>query len=97
MKNLLKYLIIIDFVMMIVFVPKRAFAVYTSEIGTANLNNTAQNSVKVGDVLEHPEIGWQRYDDSNSGIVYSSDFQTYLSPWSSYYESCYGISQRPSA
>ncbi len=39
-------------------------------IGTSNLNNTANNSAKIGDKLLSPEIGWKRYDDTNSNIQY---------------------------
>ncbi|NFD17127.1 Ig domain-containing protein [Clostridium botulinum] len=39
-------------------------------IGTHNLNNTEKNSAKVGDMLREPEIGWKRYDDTNSNISY---------------------------
>ncbi|PIH03227.1 Ig-like domain-containing protein [Clostridium combesii] len=38
-------------------------------IGTHNLNNTPQNSAKVGDMLREPEIGWKRYDDKNTKIL----------------------------
>lgn len=37
-------------------------------IGTHNLNNTVTNSAKIGDTLTEPELGWNRYDDSNSKI-----------------------------
>lgn len=39
-------------------------------IGTNNLNNTTNNSAKVGDILLSPEKGWKRYDNSNSKIQY---------------------------
>ena len=42
------------------------------EIGTKNLNNTPQNSAKIGDRLPQPEIGWKRYDDRNEKIKFSS-------------------------
>lgn len=42
------------------------------EIGTANLNNTAENSAKVGVQLLHPEKGWQRYDDNDSRLIYTN-------------------------
>ncbi|WP_329603976.1 Ig-like domain-containing protein [Clostridium hydrogenum] len=38
-------------------------------VGTSNLNGTADNSAKVGEVLKNPEIGWKRYDDSNIKIL----------------------------
>jgi len=44
------------------------------EIGTNNLNNTANNSAKIGSALIHPEKGWKRYDDTSSNISYSTDF-----------------------
>ncbi|WP_315073750.1 Ig-like domain-containing protein [uncultured Clostridium sp.] len=47
-----------------------AFADDSVEIGTKNLNNTAQNSAKIWtSILLHPEIGWKRYDDTNSTFV----------------------------
>ena len=50
-----------------------AFAAPTDgfEIGTTNLNNTDENSAKIGDQLTEPEKGWKRYDDTNSKITYS--------------------------
>lgn len=42
------------------------------EIGTQNLNNTSQNSAKIGDELLKPEKGWKRYDDANSKIIYDN-------------------------
>ncbi len=47
-----------------------AFADDGGVIGTSNLNNTAQNSATVGKRLTAPEIGWKRYDDTNSKIMY---------------------------
>lgn len=41
-----------------------AFASDDFEIGTSNFNNTTDNSAILGDKLEHPEMGWKRYDDS---------------------------------
>lgn len=43
------------------------------EIGTNNLNNTVNNSANWGDILKYPEIGWKRFDDSNSYLLYSGD------------------------
>ncbi|MBB6622222.1 hypothetical protein H7E67_02145 [Clostridium gasigenes] len=40
--------------------------------GANNLNNTINNSAKLGDVLLLPEVGWSRYDNSNSKIEYVS-------------------------
>lgn len=40
------------------------------EVGTQNLNNTVENSAKVGASLKKPEKGWKRYDDTNSKISY---------------------------
>ncbi|HDK7173660.1 TPA: Ig domain-containing protein [Clostridium botulinum] len=39
-------------------------------IGTHNLNNTPQNSAKVGNTLKEPENGWKRFSASNSNIEY---------------------------
>lgn len=47
-----------------------AFANDGGIIGNSNLNNTATNSAVVGSVLKSPEIGWKRYDDRNSNIIY---------------------------
>jgi uncharacterized protein YjdB len=46
-------------------------------VGTNNLNNTTENSAKIMDSLPNPEIGWKRYNDSNSNITYSSLFTVY--------------------
>ncbi|MFB7157412.1 Ig-like domain-containing protein [Lysinibacillus sp. NPDC056232] len=40
------------------------------EEGVSNLNNTPENSAKIGDQLLKPEKGWKRYDDSNPIIKY---------------------------
>lgn len=40
------------------------------EIGTGNLNNTIENSAKVGSKLPKPEEGWKRYDDTSEKINY---------------------------
>ncbi|OOM70734.1 Ig-like domain-containing protein [Clostridium sp. BL-8] len=55
-----------------------AFADDGGVIGTSNLNNTAANSAKVGYQLKLPEVGWKRYDDSDSRIKYGG------SGWSKY-------------
>jgi uncharacterized repeat protein (TIGR01451 family) len=50
-----------------------AFADDNYEIGTSNLNGTTSvtdNSAVIGNVLKHPEVGWKRYDDTNSNISY---------------------------
>lgn len=41
------------------------------EVGTQNLNNTAQNSAKVSDILNKPEKEWKRYDDTNSKLTFT--------------------------
>lgn len=41
-----------------------------SEIGVKNLNGTDENSAELGSRLTNPEVGWKRYDDSNSLIKY---------------------------
>nr|WP_084315242.1 Ig-like domain-containing protein [Clostridium hydrogeniformans] len=41
-------------------------------VGTQNLNNTPDNSAKVGDQLTYPEKGWKRYDDTYKGFNYSN-------------------------
>lgn len=55
------------------------------EIGTKNLNNTPQNSAKVGVALKNPEIGWKRYNDSNSKLVYTGEWKVRTLP--DYYKS----------
>ncbi|URZ06121.1 Ig-like domain-containing protein [Clostridium felsineum] len=45
-----------------------------TEVGNVNLNNTTDNSAKVGNQLSHPEIGWKRYDDTNKNIDYKGDW-----------------------
>ncbi len=68
----------------------KVYADDNSEVGTANLNNTADNSAKVGDQLLHPEIGWQRIDDSDSKILktnmlYGNDYPSQYYNGSGYY------------
>jgi uncharacterized protein YjdB len=49
-----------------------AFADDNSLAGVANLDGTTgitQNSAKVGDQLTAPEVGWTRYDDTNSKVI----------------------------
>ncbi|NFG59614.1 DUF11 domain-containing protein [Clostridium botulinum] len=70
MKNCFKKILIM-FIMVLGIVGMytiNAFADDNFEIGTNNLNNTLENSAKVGDILEHPEIGWKRYDNTNKYI-----------------------------
>ncbi|WP_315081337.1 Ig-like domain-containing protein [uncultured Clostridium sp.] len=55
-----------------------AFADDSFEIGTSNLNNTAENSATVGDQLLQPEDGWKRYEDIDKNISYLG------TGWSSY-------------
>jgi len=55
-----------------------AFATDDVVVGSANLNNTDKNSAIVGNQLTAPEIGWKRYDDTNSNISYIG------SGWSEY-------------
>ncbi|ACD22428.1 Ig domain-containing protein [Clostridium botulinum] len=42
-------------------------------VGIENLNNTSENSGKIGDKISNPEKGWKRYDDINKKIVYSEN------------------------
>lgn len=39
------------------------------EEGVANLNNTPENSAKIGSLLLKPEKGWKRYDGNSSKII----------------------------
>ncbi|WP_315081338.1 Ig-like domain-containing protein [uncultured Clostridium sp.] len=39
-------------------------------IGVENLNNTSENSARIEDKLENPEIGWKRYDNVDENILY---------------------------
>ncbi|BCZ46919.1 hypothetical protein psyc5s11_29860 [Clostridium gelidum] len=50
-----------------------AFATDDGVVGTSNLNNTIENSAKVGYQLTAPEKGWKRYDDKNAYVKYSYD------------------------
>lgn len=47
------------------------------EEGVTNLNNTPENSAKIGDILKKPEIGWKRYDDSHKLIKYDGNWSKY--------------------
>ncbi|WP_051624049.1 Ig-like domain-containing protein [Clostridium akagii] len=67
----------------------KVYADDNSEVGTANLNNTADNSAKVGDQLVHPEKGWKRYDDSNSMIQYIGNDWVYDNIHASVSNYCY--------
>jgi uncharacterized protein YjdB len=49
-------------------------------VGKNNLNNTAENSAKIGDKLVLPEIGWIRYDDSDSRLIYKGDWRNDKNP-----------------
>ncbi len=55
-----------------------AFATDDGIAGTANLNNTTNNSAKVGGQLKAPEVGWKRYDDTNSNIIYNGSMTTHI-------------------
>lgn len=74
--------LIMSIVVLFVFVfsgVKNAYVANAEEsndfvIGTENLNNTSENSAKVGDQLKLPEKGWKRYDDSNPNISYIGDY-----------------------
>lgn len=76
MKRNFKFLFLV--IMMATFICSSlgvtVFAADEGVVGTANLNNTVENSAKVGDVLKSPEKGWKRYDDFNENITYSSGF-----------------------
>ncbi len=80
MKNICKNLIVMFLMVLSITVGYsiNAFASDDFEIGTSNLNNTAENSAKVGDKLEHPEIGWKRYDDKDSEINWENGRQEAL-------------------
>ncbi|WP_326513741.1 hypothetical protein [Clostridium intestinale] len=55
-------------------------------IGTRNLNNTSGNSAKLKSALFEPEIGWKRYDDSNSKIYYNNGYFTCYDNFSGTYK-----------
>ncbi|AQR95200.1 Ig-like domain-containing protein [Clostridium saccharoperbutylacetonicum] len=66
-----KFIIMFVMAVMLVFGASiSAFADDSYVVGTANLNNTVENSAKVGDILKNPEKGWKRYDDSNNKFIY---------------------------
>ncbi len=52
----------------------KATSVDDAVIGTQNLNKTPENSAKLGDVLNMPERGWKRYDDSYKNIIYEGNW-----------------------
>jgi uncharacterized protein YjdB len=58
-----------------------------SVAGTTNLNNTSDNSAKVGDSLTAPEKGWQRFDDSNSKIKYLGSWKAVTGDSEGFYNS----------
>lgn len=75
MVNLFKksfiYLTLVLFVLVSFSVENASAAeVIDYEEGVTNLNNTPENSAVVGDKLTQPEIGWKRYDDNHSKIIY---------------------------
>lgn len=51
------------------------FAADDFEIGVNNLNNTPENSAKIGNQLLHPEKGWKRFDDTDNNISYIGDWR----------------------
>ncbi|WP_321993960.1 Ig-like domain-containing protein [Clostridium butyricum] len=63
------------------------FAADNFEIGTSNLNETLENSAKIGDRLLKPELGWKRYDDINEKISYVGNWSKNSSE--NYYKSSY--------
>ncbi len=56
-------------------------------IGVNNLNNTPENSAKVGDILKLPEKGWKRYDDADNKITYIDSWRKFPNP------NCYNNTQ----
>ena len=68
------------FIMSLILVLGCATSVFAADdgsvLGVANLNNTTQNSAKVGDQLTAPEIGWERYDDTNSMFTRTGTWNT---------------------
>ncbi|AGF55708.1 putative repeat protein (TIGR01451 family) [Clostridium saccharoperbutylacetonicum] len=79
MKNYFKKFVIM-FVMSLVLTIGFSVSAFASDdgvIGIANLNNTTENSAKVGSILKDPEKGWKRYDDANNKIVYGSGWSSY--------------------
>ncbi|SHI36622.1 Ig-like domain-containing protein [Clostridium intestinale] len=54
-------------------------------IGISNLNNTDENSAKVGEQLKLPEKGWKRYDNTEVGVVYIGNYREIKDPY--YYKS----------
>ncbi|WP_252226970.1 Ig-like domain-containing protein [Clostridium sp. ZBS2] len=77
MKNCFKRILIMFVVALTIILGNftNAFADDNFEIGTSNLNNTVENSAKVGDKLIHPEKTWRRYDDTFTNIKYSSNIK----------------------
>jgi uncharacterized repeat protein (TIGR01451 family) len=57
-------------------------------VGTANLNNTTENSAKVRDQLTMPEKGWKRYDDTDNKIEYTGSWETSSTSSTMYKNTC---------
>ncbi|WP_406541605.1 cohesin domain-containing protein [Clostridium ljungdahlii] len=84
MKKFYKHLgivFVMAFAVIIGCFSNNVFAADDGVIGTSNLNGTAENNAKLGDVLSNPEKGWKRYDDTNSDISYlGQGWQKYNTP-----------------
>ena len=61
-------------------------------VGTVNLNNTTDNSAKIGNQLLNPEKGWKRYNDTNTSINYNSVFGIYSNDSRGYLNDFHGMS-----
>lgn len=80
MKKIYKHLgivFVMAFAILIGCFSNNVFAADDGEVGTANLNNTTENSAKVGDVLTHPEKGWKRYGAYGPNINFTGSWHFY--------------------
>lgn len=78
MKNKKKITLFIAIILVCIFTAygiygiNKAYALAEDDfvVGTNNLNDTQENSAKVGDVIELPEKGWKRYDNNHASVQY---------------------------
>jgi len=56
------------------------------EVGVNNLNNTSENSAVIGSQLVKPEIGWNRYDSTNSAKIVGGPDTPLIQDHISYYK-----------
>lgn len=71
------FFVMIGFNVVNVYAAERPKNVHKNEVvsGRHNLDYTTNNSAKIYDQLLEPELGWNRYDDTNSLLEYSGTFR----------------------